>query len=421
VGFKFPIPPTSLGRETTHLCGRDGAMFEKIVLRRSDTGVALTLGEVAEALLFYQNVHLVLDPGSLQSLSETLGLQELLALIARKRLTAVYAEDMLASHAQTIGSIPRHSFNTIMLVGNPNQEARTSRRGRLELQLEKLTPSRSEARRFADQFMNLIPMHTYASNYFAPEGIVKSATSDMSDATYVTEAIRRVLQNQTGFEQFVGNLHVEVIHLDGGQFVLQSNINFEVGNVRRKAIHPGLEAITEGNILVALLDANSVVNIASHYGGDFYTSPINSEIAQIRFAGLLRRTGISVEHLQQFKDIVLTDYPSVREVINSKEKSFKEFELLLDQSDRWRRTVNQMDPDANLVTEYFKQASHESWVSSAPVKWLRFVIGLGMGAQNPIAGAAWSLADTFMMDKLKGWRPNHFVEEKLKPFLDKNR
>jgi len=34
-------------------------------------------------------------------------------------------------------------------------------------------------------------------------------------------------------------------------------------------------------------------------------------------------------------------------------------------------------------------------------------------------GAASSAADTFLLDKLlKGWRPNHFVDGKLKPFLD---
>ena len=41
-------------------------MFEKIILRRSDKGPGLTAGELAEALLFYQNVHIVLDFSSLK-------------------------------------------------------------------------------------------------------------------------------------------------------------------------------------------------------------------------------------------------------------------------------------------------------------------------------------------------------------------
>jgi hypothetical protein len=109
-------------------------MFEKIVLRRSDTGVALTLGEIAEALLFYQHVHLVLDPNALKSLIESLGMEELLALVARKRFTAVYAEDMLMEHHKKGGAFPRHGFITGMISGKPNEEVRKSRRARLELQ-----------------------------------------------------------------------------------------------------------------------------------------------------------------------------------------------------------------------------------------------------------------------------------------------
>ena len=396
-------------------------MFEKIVLRRSDTGLALTLGEVAEALLFYQNVHLVLDPSSLQSLGQSLGLQELLALIARKRLTAVYAEDTIMCQTRIMGGIPRHNFNTVVPAGRINELAKKTRRERLQIQLEKLTTSRGEARRYADKFMDLIQIKRYAGDYFAPEGIHKSATADMTDATYVTEAIRRVLQNEVGFEHFADNLRVDVIHLEG-QFVVQSNINFEIGNARRAALSPPLGQLTESIFLLMLFDANADVNIASFYGGDFYTSPMNSEIAQIRFAELLRRTGISMKHLQQFKNIVLADYPSIREVINSKERSFGEFERLLDQSDRWHRNINKMGPDTNLVSEYFKQVTHEGWVSSLPAKIIRYVIGLGIeGALNPIAKGAWSIADTLLIDKLKGWRPNHFVDEKLKPFLDKDR
>jgi hypothetical protein len=218
-------------------------MFEKIVLRRSDTGVALTLGEVAEALLFYQNVHLVLDPGSLGSLGKNLGLEELLALIKRKRITAVYSEDMLASYNTTLGGIPRHAFNTMMITANANELVRKTSKGRLELQLEKLTTSRGEARRFADEFMRLIPMKSYASNYFAPETITKSAAADMSDPSYAREAIRKVLQIQPGFEQYAQDLRTKIIHLDNDSFVLESNIDFVAANSRRKAL--GLDEFQE--------------------------------------------------------------------------------------------------------------------------------------------------------------------------------
>src|ERR1700736_1047678 len=128
-------------------------MFEKIVLRRSDTGVALTLGEVAEALLFYEKVHLVLDQGSLRSLIDSLGTQELLALLARKRLSAFYAEDMLTARHDTIGGTQYHSFASFVLSGRSGEQPRKGRKARLELILEKSGHSPHEARKLAERFI----------------------------------------------------------------------------------------------------------------------------------------------------------------------------------------------------------------------------------------------------------------------------
>jgi len=394
-------------------------MFEKIVLRRSETGLGLTLGEVAEAMLFYQNVHLVLDPQSLGAIAKSLGLRELLALVERGRLSAVYAEDMLMARHNLVGtSIIKHDFitGTVSKTAKDGKgDSRRSRRARLDLILERNDRSGAEAKRLSDRFLDKIPLRKYSSDYFTPGGVHRAALASLEDADYVTEAIRRMLTYHVGFESFAENLRAEVIRLDDGKFVLNTNIDFDAGNARRDR---SLGRVTEGTLVIALLDATADVSIASLYGGDFYTSTMNSDLVRIRFKELLRRTGISALQLQQFKEIVLPEYPAIREVINSGERSFKEFEELLDQSERFRAAVHQMSPDSNLVKEYFTQVLREGWISSLPAKGIRYVLGLILGAVNPIAGAAASAADTFLLDKLKGWRPNHFVDGKLRPFLD---
>jgi hypothetical protein len=267
-------------------------MFEKVVLRRSETGVALTLGEIAEALLFYQDVRLVLDRNSIQSIIARLGVPELLALVRRKRLEVVYAEDMLVARHETIGGIQRNEFLTATISGKKDEETpRNTRRARLEATLESNGSTRREARRLSEQFMTLIPVKQYSSDYFASGGIHRAATADLNDASYVTEAMRRVLRNTIGFESFSDNLRVEIEHVQG-KFVVFSNIDYTEGNARRKQADSSLENFTEGNLVVALLDVSADVNIASLYEGDFYTSAVNSEIVRIRFAELLTRTGI---------------------------------------------------------------------------------------------------------------------------------
>jgi hypothetical protein len=99
-------------------------------------------------------------------------------------------------------------------------------------------------------------------------------------------------------------------------------------------------------------------------------------------------------------------------------RSFSDFESLLDKAERFREQIAGVNPDGNLVADYFKEVSKEGWISSLPAKTFRYVVGLGVGLASPLAGAALSAVDLFLLDKLKGWRPNHFVDDKLKPFLE---
>jgi hypothetical protein len=395
-------------------------MFEKIVLRHSKTGSALTLGEIAEALLFYQHVHLILDSGSLGELIRSLGTSELLALVERKRLTAVYAEDMLGAYTQTIQGIQQHSFAAFFISGNKLKgTVWRSRSERLANALKLAGHSGGEARRLTERFTKSIEITRYASNLFVEKGVHIAAVNSLDDAGYVAAAIRRMLRDQPGFEIFAEKVSVEVVKMSAEKFFLHTNINFAAGNDHRKQIDPTLEPLTQGHLVSALLDASADLSVASHYGGDFYTSLVNSDLVRLRCAELLKRSGISAAQMQQFKDVALPNYPTIREVINSGERSFAEFEKLLDQSAKFRESIHKMGPDASLVAEYLKEVSQEGWLSSLPGKGLRFVIGLIVGAiTGDVAGATVGAADMFLLDKLKGWRPNHFVDGKLRPFLD---
>jgi len=57
-------------------------------------------------------------------------------------------------------------------------------------------------------------------------------------------------------------------------------------------------------------------------------------------------------------------------------------------------------------------------VSSLPSKALRYVMCAIVTAIEPISGTLGAAADTMVTEKiLGGWRPSHFVEKRLKPFL----
>jgi hypothetical protein len=91
---------------------------------------------------------------------------------------------------------------------------------------------------------------------------------------------------------------------------------------------------------------------------------------------------------------------------------------LLDKSQRFRDWIQTVNPDDNLVRDYFKEVTAEGWIAKLPAKIVRYIVASAVGLGSPAAGLSLAAADSFLLDKIfAGWRPNHFVDRKLKPFL----
>ena len=116
--------------------------------------------------------------------------------------------------------------------------------------------------------------------------------------------------------------------------------------------------------------------------------------------------------------MVLNDYPSIRDVINARERTFDEFLTILDRSERFREWAQSVHPDAKLVHEYFQAVTAERWLTTFPARVVRYVLVSAIGLASVKAGLAVAAVDSLLLDKIiQGWRPNHFVDGKLKSFL----
>jgi hypothetical protein len=395
-------------------------MFEKIVLRSSENEPGISPGDLAEAMLFYGKVHLLLDIWSFKSLIDGIGIDQLLALIRHKRITAYYAEDMLLTRNEAQGWRELHWFDTAAISGKPgDKKPRQGNKGRLAMMLEMNGSAPKAAERLADQFLQHAHMGRLSSDHFVKGGVQAAAMSDLSNPEYVRACIQKVLVNTVGFEGFAGKLLYEIVPV-GSKFVVQTNINFPQGNALRKSIDPTMEPISQGNLLNGILGARADISLAAFYGGDFRTSAAVSEIVQIRYAELLRRTGINTEDISHFHSVEFSNYPTIREVVNSKRRSFDEFLTLLDKSDKFREMAHRVEPDSHLVTEYIAEITKEGWISGVDAKIVRYLIVAAVEYKfGPSAGAVAAWVDLFLTEKILGpWRPNHFVQGKLKRFLD---
>lgn len=393
-------------------------MFEKIVRRRSEGGPALTIGELAEALLFYQNVHLWLDHGSLESIVRKIGMPILLAILARPNVSAVYCEQTLGTQTERISEVSqRHRFVAFKLAGHQDIGEFRSRKDRLTFILERMGVVRGQARLQAQKFLERVPVRSLEGDTLMPGGVISAASEDMMDSAYVHEAVRRILGIASP-ERVSRAFRFEVI-TDPPYYFINTDIDFSDVNARRRAQDPNLHPLTEAHLLTEILVARAELSIAARYGGELYTSELTAEIIKLRFAELLQRAGLETQERREFREIAVPDVPSIREIINKGGRTFDEFLQLLDKSQRFREWIQTVNPDEKLVEAYFRDVTAQGWLQSLPARMIRYVLTSGISAAAPITGLLLSAADSLLLEKVTaGWRPSIFVQRKLRPFLD---
>jgi hypothetical protein len=130
---------------------------------------------------------------------------------------------------------------------------------------------------------------------------------------------------------------------------------------------------------------------------------------------------------EMFQETVVEDVPSVRDVVNSGKRSFRDVARLVRQAEKFKEWLQKQGGTEDLRDSYCKEVAHLDWADRLPPKSMRFLMmtaaGLAVSAvTSPVVAAAvttaLSASDTFLLDKLlKGWKPNQFIEGPLKKFL----
>jgi hypothetical protein len=393
-------------------------MFEHIALRRADRGNPISAGQIAEALLYYRKVHFFMDRGTLLDLIKQLGLDRTLMLLRRPELTAVYCEESLGTHTESVGVTQFHRYVAFYLSGDQKVGELKTPSDRLLYDLRRQGASSKDARRFAREFLDRVPIRKLSGDHYLKGGIVAAAQADVSDRAYLAKAIRVAARTVPGGYDPGDNFAVEVIDTDKGTVVF-AELDIAAINARRaKAPPPDNEPVTIAHMLSNVLDARADLALASFYGGDFVTAAVTSAIIQMRYAEVLRRSNLNTIAREHFVEVVLPDSPRLAEVIDAGEQSFDEFLKLLDKAERFKDWLGKVNPDEGLVRTYLRDVSSRGWIERLPAKSLRYLLTTGIEHTNPVAGIVAGLMDNFLVEKLfAGWRPNHFVNGNLGPFL----
>jgi len=306
-------------------------MFEKIVLRRGESGEAVSAGQIAEALLFYQNVHLLIDLGSLRGLLGSIGIGRLMTILRRPGVTATYSEEFEIVKTEPVGAFNLYTLEAASFVGHASAGgAIEGRAERLMFHIEQSGIQRADARKFAQRFVDVVPFRKLAGDHYIAGGLPAAARADLLNTQYLHDAIREMVAMLPGGYHVGTNLKFDVVDTPIG-FHVFTDLDLQGINRRRAAAAPQVEPLTIAFLLAHVLTARVDLALAAYYGGDFITSNTASRIVRLRHADLLRRAELNRDGQEQFTELNLPDCPSLREVIDKGERSFDEFLVLLGQ------------------------------------------------------------------------------------------
>lgn len=159
----------------------------------------------------------------------------------------------------------------------------------------------------------------------------------------------------------------------------------------------------------------------------------NSSIATYptsRIQRLIDKRKGTEQQIRNFHKFVLPEFHDLKSTVDSGAKKFNEFMELWRVAKKFKTSLKDKEPNAELLTAYIRKISEKkSWLNKLPIKTLRWIlfttVGLAAGdAIGGVAGTAASVGVDFFDDLLldgiikRNYKPSQFVQNEYKDFLN---
>lgn len=398
-------------------------MFEGIVLHsQPDTGTALDAGLLAESLLFFQNVTVLLDYRNAVPLIQQIGPDVFFELVDQKLIHATYSENFPATERNTINDIEQYKF---VFMGFASTGAipkpGTKKALHYEGMLERAGVPAYRRRKLAERFRKTVPIRNLSEFLGDESGKPEYVNDDLADEDFLSQAIRAAIDVHAPDYLKDREVYFRAVG-DGGGFYLDTNIDFsELNEIIQK--RPGLNDVVEtrASLVHKVFSAKTALMLANHYGTGMSVGQVTRRINELKIGRIYRKVTRELQQQQLFQSKAISKIGDIRSAINSGERSFAEFMTLFEKGDKYRSWLKGLHPDDDITDEYYQEVTRQGWAEKLPSKIARFSIftgsgaiidALGAGGIGTVAGMGVSAIDSFLLDGIiKGWRPSTYIAE----------
>jgi hypothetical protein len=395
-------------------------MFEKALVYRAGVKTKVDIGLLAETLFFYGKTHLLLDRASIQALAKTMPQEVLLDLFDSDVLSLSYIRQSFAVFAR--GIPPGHDFGAIRLEGNVDGTKLRNYQDDIAYALETELGKSTKTTRFAQKIADRASLHRFRGIAEKEKVVPDLTRSDLADPVFVHNAVKLLLAHW--LPDFSAPFTFRLLRSEKGDYFVDTDLDFKALNeAYDRSASPRNGPITILEILREIYDARADTFFAAYYMAEPVTARISSDLMMLKHFEFLRRRQASTQDFELFHEIIVPEFPTIREVINSGERSIEELIGFLEQAVKFKKWLTQSNPDVGLIQNYYKEVTRKSWIETLPGKAVRFVIAASSGfaatsTLGPIGGLGVGVTNSFLLDRLlKGWRPNRFIEGPYKKFV----
>ena len=241
--------------------------------------------------------------------------------------------------------------------------------------------------------LNTISFRSLGPSKSLPQGFPALARTDLHDAAFLKKAVEHTIRTLVPDVVLPDAWTFGVNFASDDSFIVGTTLDFAKLNVQyHKRVPPEDSSLSPAFLLAFICNARADAYLAADYMAEIVTTPIASGIIRAKFHELLAKRERSADQIEIFQNQFLNDARAIREAINSGERSFDEFLIILErvQATKFKKWLGTRNPDAELLREYYKSATAENWIDKLPSKSIRFVIttlaGVGADMIFPTGG-----------------------------------
>ena len=368
-----------------------------------------TVGQLAECLLFYDQVNLVTSINDMAKLITTIGFDELVDLshFGLRIITTDFAlgilpfpdlhnpyevrvSPLLLENEDLTHRYLSKSINAALHVSGAELESHISK-------LRELTTLYTLSKEITNQ------IHQEALSPFAAQLLYKELES---------KGAGHLLLDGTLQYKFSGN--EESLKLETN--MSDSFVAKEIERLQVKQI------LDHNRFLLNLATSMVFLHQSACFDGEMMTSKSEERTIALKLNSLKGFVNNGMQDFQLIQKLANPKYYSIAATINLKRKTFRDLIQLLEKAQRFKEWKQVIPNEADFIKEYSKAVAIESkWKDNVFVKTGRWLITSTIGTiplVDTIAGPVASAIDTFVIDKImKKWTPNQFLQSDVRKFV----